>query len=111
SATWPQLKIALVDQEVASIFFVLFHPRQTHETRTKTVRVPTKVPTVAADCSRPSHYLHGPDGSMATTRPPSRLIGGIKGNENQAHHTKPCRVRELRGSLSGRKAVQVLLLG
>src|SRR5579871_2221149 len=45
SATWPHRGNYLKNQRVAPDFSVLAFPRQAHETRPKTVLVPTKVPT------------------------------------------------------------------
>lgn len=45
SATWPHLEKHLTHQWVVSTFCVLVCPRQTHKTRTKTVQVPTELPT------------------------------------------------------------------
>jgi hypothetical protein len=81
SATWPQLKIAVADQGVASISFVLLDPRQTHETRTKTVRVPPQLPPVFSQAI----ILMDRMGQWRRRGFPLRLIGG---NEDQAHQTR-----------------------
>jgi hypothetical protein len=78
------LKIAVADQGVASISFVLLDPRQTHETRTKTVRVPPQLPPVFSQAI----ILMDRMGQWRRGGFPPRLIGGVIGNEDQAHQTR-----------------------